>query len=288
MTGHGEAASCHGDVAIDVEIRTVNNRFLKVTTKVSDSATAIEPQIENIVREFLKRGSVTVSVRVSRRGQNNAARINQLTLEDYVSQAKQIGNKLGVLFQLDLGQLLMLPGVLETERPIEDETLIEAVRSVLKSALEDLQAMRHREGAAMAEQFFKSLDQIQAFKAQIEQRAPNVIAEYRTKLDQRIRNNLIGMGQEVTELDLLREVLLYADKCDVSEEITRLASHLVQFKQAVDHEESQGRRLDFLIQELFRETNTIGSKANDSQISQWVVSIKTTIEQMRELIQNVE
>ena len=119
-------------------------------------------------------------------------------------------------------------------------------------------------------------------------RAPDVVAEYRTKLDQRIRNGLLHLGHEVSEIDVLREVLTYADRCDISEEITRLASHLSQFQAALFHIESQGRRLDFLIQELFRETNTIGSKANDSQVSQLVVEIKTAIEQMRELVQNVE
>jgi len=115
-----------------------------------------------------------------------------------------------------------------------------------------------------------------------------VIAEYRLKLEQRIRTTLATLGHQADELDLLREVLVFADRCDVSEESTRLASHLVQFRGAIDQPDSQGRRLDFLIQELFREVNTIGSKANDSQISQLVVSIKTTIEQMRELVQNVE
>ena len=140
----------------------------------------------------------------------------------------------------------------------------------------------------MRTQFTEILSQIASNKLSIELRAPEVVAEYRTKLDQRIRNGLANLGHDATEMDLLREVLIYADRCDISEEITRLASHLSQFHAALSNPESQGRRLDFLIQELFRETNTIGSKANDSQVSQLVVSIKTAIEQMRELVQNVE
>ena len=140
----------------------------------------------------------------------------------------------------------------------------------------------------MRTQFVETLSQISANKSLIELRAPEVVAEYRTKLDQKIRNGLAIVGHDVNEIDLLREVLIYADRCDISEEITRLASHLSQFHAALSHPESQGRRLEFLIQELSRETNTIGSKANDSQVSQFVVSIKTAIEQMRELIQNVE
>jgi len=288
MTGHGQAASRHGDIAIDIEIRTVNNRFLKVNSKISDVVSAVEPQIEGVVREYLKRGSISVSIRVNQAGQNNAATVNQSTLENYIRQSKAIADRLGIVFHYDLGQLLVLPGVLESARQQDDEPLNEVVRATLKTALQDLHSMRLREGEAMARQFFVSLDQIQSWKEQIELRAPAVIAEYRSKMEQRIRTTLATLGHQADELDLLREVLVFADRCDVSEEITRLASHLVQFRSAIDHSESQGRRLDFLIQELFREVNTIGSKANDSQISQLVVSIKTTIEQMRELVQNVE
>ncbi len=288
MTGHGQAHMRHGDFAIDVEIRTVNNRYLKVISKVSDSASAIEPQLESIIREFLKRGSVSVSIRVSQSGKSNASTINQKTLEDYLTQSKSIADRLGITLEYGLGQLLLLPGVLESTRPLDDDQLIEAVRTTVQSALRDLQSMRSKEGEAMRNQFTETLSQIAANKGQIELRAPEVVAEYRTKLDQRIRNGLSHLGHEVTEIDLLREILTYADRFDISEEITRLASHLNQFQAALFHTESQGRRLDFLIQELFRETNTIGSKANDSQVSQLVVTIKTAIEQMRELVQNVE
>ena len=288
MTGHGQAAMRHGDFAIDVEIRTVNNRYLKVVSKISELASALEPQLESIVRDFLKRGSVTVSVRVSQSGRSNASSINQKTLEDYLTQSKSMADRLGIQFQYGLGQLLLLPGVLESTRQQDDDRLLEVVRRTVQSALEDLQSMRSREGEAMRTQFVETLSQIAVNKSLIELRAPEVVAEYRTKLDQRIRNGLAIVGHQVTEIDLLREVLIYADRCDITEEITRLASHLSQFNTALSNPESQGRRLDFLVQELFRETNTIGSKANDSQVSQLVVSIKTAIEQMRELIQNVE
>ena len=288
MTGHGQAAMRHGDFAIDVEIRTVNNRYLKVVSKISDFAFALEPQLESIVRDFLKRGSVTVSVRVSQAGRSNASSINQKTLEDYLTQSKSIADRLGIQFQYGLGQLLLLPGVLESTRQLDDDRLLEVVRTTIQSALEDLQSMRSREGEAMRTQFVETLSQIAANKSLIALRSPEVVAEYRTKLDQKIRNGLAIVGHDVNEIDLLREVLIYADRCDISEEITRLASHLSQFHAALSNPESQGRRLEFLIQELSRETNTIGSKANDSQVSQLVVSIKTAIEQMRELIQNVE
>jgi uncharacterized protein (TIGR00255 family) len=288
MTGHGQATMQHNDFAIDVEIRTVNNRYLKIVSKISDAAAGLEPQLESIVRDFLKRGSVTVSVRVQHSGQSYASTISQKTLEDYLTQSKSVADKLGIQFTYDLGQLLLLPGVLQSTRKPDDDQLIDVARSAVQAALADLQSMRSREGEAMRLQFVEILFEIETNKAKIERRSPDVVAEYRIKLETRIRNGLAQIGHEVSDVDVLREVLAYADRCDVSEEITRLASHLMQFQTALASTESQGRRLDFLIQELFRETNTIGSKANDSQVSQLVVSIKTAIEQIRELVQNVE
>jgi len=288
MTGHGQAAQRHGDFSIDVEIRTVNNRYLKVISKISEAASSLEPQLESLVREFLKRGSVTVSIRVVQVGRSNAAAINPKTLEDYLTQSKSVADRLGIQFEYNLGQLLLLPGVLESNRQQEDEELLEVVRLTVRAALKDLQLMRTQEGSAMRSQFVETLSQIAANKSVIEARAPDVVSEYRAKMEQRIRNGLAQVGYQVADVDLLREVLAYADRCDISEEITRLGSHLTQFQDALSAPESQGRRLDFLIQELFRETNTIGSKANDAQVSQLVVSIKTGIEQMRELVQNVE
>lgn len=288
MTGHGQASALHGDFAIDVEIRTVNNRYLKVVAKISDCVSALEPQLESIVREYLKRGSVTVLVRVNQSGKSNAYSVNQKSLEDYLIQSKSIADRLGIQFQYGLGELLLLPGVLEPTRQKEDEEFLGVVQKVIVSALQDLQSMRSKEGDAIRTQFLENLLQIASHKSQIELRAPAVVAEYRTKLEHRVRSGLAQNGHEVNDIDLLREVLTYTDRCDVSEEITRLASHLDQFHAALSHSESQGRRLDFLIQELFRETNTIGSKANDAQVSQLVVSIKTAIEQIRELVQNVE
>lgn len=288
MTGHGQASGSYGETSIDVEIRTVNNRFLKVSSKISEAVASIDSQMESIVREFVKRGSVTVSLRVSLKGRNNAAVVNSQTVQSYIDQVKEIGNKTGITFTFALGDLLSLPGVLDIARIEGDESLVDASKETLRLALQDLQNMRQREGAAMASQFDLLLVEISQNLERIRSRTPGIVSDYRTKLEQKVRAVLSGVGYEASDLDLLRETLLFADRTDVSEEITRLSSHLVQFQDATDKVESQGRRLDFLIQEMFREVNTIGSKGNDSEISQYVVSIKTTIEQMRELVQNVE
>jgi uncharacterized protein (TIGR00255 family) len=288
MTGHGQAHQRFGDSTIEAEVRTVNNRFLKVSSKISDSVSSIEPEVEGIVRDVLKRGSVTVLIRVSQLGRSHAATVNVATLESYAKQAESVFSKIGLTCQFNVGEMLQLPGVLEQEKAREDEQMHQAVREVLRDALRDLQGMRAKEGASMADQFSRLLDSILTIQRQIATRVPITQADYKQRLEQRLRAAMQVAGQELKDADLLREVLLFADRTDISEELTRLSSHLNQFREAIESSESQGRRLDFLTQELSRETNTIGSKANDSSISHSVVTIKTIIEQMRELVQNVE
>jgi uncharacterized protein (TIGR00255 family) len=288
MTGHGQATARHENIAIVAEVRTVNNRFLKVVTKVSERVAALEPHVENLVREHVKRGSVNVSIRVDQIGRNNAAKINLATLEGYLDQIQTLAKRSHVQTACDIGSLLNLPGALENSQPVDDEALLAESRRTLQAALLDLQQMRSQEGSSMSKQFAVYLAQIEALRSEIALRAPEIVAEYRNRLDQKVRSGLASLGHPVADIDILREVLIFADRCDISEEVTRLGSHVVQFEMAIQNEDSQGRKLDFLIQEFLRETNTIGSKANDSRVSQWVVAIKTIIEQMRELVQNVE
>lgn len=288
MTGQGQASRRFGPIGIDVEIRTVNNRFLKVVYKISDAANSIEPQLEALIREHIKRGSVNVSIRLSHTDRSNAASIDAVTLQDYVKQATKIGKELDIVLTYSVGELLALPGVLIQNSNVADEELLSAVQQTVTDCLHDLQSMRQREGNSMADQLLAGLDAILEARKEIESRAPNVIAEYRHRLETRVRSALSDLGHPHQEVDVIREVLIHTDRCDIREELVRLASHVEQFRSAIQHPESQGRKLDFLIQELFRETNTIGSKANDAEISQRVVFIKATIEQMRELVQNVE
>jgi uncharacterized protein (TIGR00255 family) len=288
MTGHGHSSLRFGAYWIEVEVRSVNNRFLKVTSKVSDPIASLENQIEGIVREHIRRGSVTVSVRVVQDNQNNASRICLSTLQNYLDQCRSILDSPGAPWSVELGSMLQLPGVLDSPATTDTEDLFEHVAIALKNALANLNEMRCREGTAMANQLSISLEEIRQMRAVIERRAPIVIDEYRRRLEARVRLGLSDAGHSAPELDILREVLVFSDKCDIREELVRLSSHLDQFQHAVQKSESQGRPLDFLTQELLRETNTIGSKANDAEIAHAVVSIKTWIEQMRELVQNIE
>lgn len=288
MTGHGHASGSHGELSIDVEIRTVNNRFLKVSTRLSDIVASMDPKIEGVVRESLRRGTVNVSIRVGHSMQGNAPQVQLETLKSYISQVSSLLREGGHAIQLELGSLLQLPGVLASPTFDDIEALEESVTTVLRQALLDLNRMRAVEGDAMAQQLSEGVLQIRSFRQNILERAPLVIDEYRRRLETRVRSSLAELGHSSSEIDVLREVLQHSDRCDIREELVRLESHLEQFQQSMRHSESQGRRLDFLIQELFRETNTIGSKANDATIAHSVVSIKTIIEQMRELVQNIE
>lgn len=288
MTGHGQASHRFGEFSIDVEIRTVNNRFLKVSTKVSELSLSIEPELESIVREYLKRGTVSLSVRVVSRGGYPSKLVNQSMLSAYIREAKIAAESTNTPFIADFANLLSLPGVLEPQSSTDLPELNEAIRKTVRDALKDLHQMRSIEGLSMKSKFIENLKQVREHRHSILQRAPVVISEYQSKLESRVRVAYESRGIGLETVDLLREVTLFCDKTDISEELTRLESHLDQFEKAIESEESQGRRLDFLVQELGRETNTIGSKANDAELSHHVVAIKTILEQIRELVQNVE
>jgi len=288
MTGQGRAKLAVEGMEIEAEVRSVNNRFLKVTFKLTEPLSPFELAMENLVREHLKRGSVHVFVRYAGTGQSQTAAINTDLLQHYLSQTIEAVRKTGQLLTLELGSVLNLPGVLVPGNMADDGALSDLTLKTLTAALLDLNRMRQTEGSAMGRQLGELVRSVRELRGQIETRAPEVIAEYRKRLESRVRTALNDLGHSADELDILREVLQFSDRCDVREELVRLSSHLDRFEEALDGAESQGRRLDFLIQEIFRETNTIGAKANDATISHYVVSIKTSVEQMRELVQNVE
>jgi len=287
MTGHGRAQQTSDALAIDVEVRSVNNRFLKVTAKLHESLSFLEPQIESTVRDKVRRGTVHVSIRVSGAANLSAQKVCLQTLKSYIDQTYRPLLPT-VLISLELGSVLQLPGVLVPSEGTDPEKVAGLVLSTLEKALEDLNRMRKIEGEQMAKELLEAIANVAQRVDEIEQRAPNVVSDYRKRLENRVRAALSDLVPSVGEIDLLREVIQFSDRSDIREEIVRLKSHLDQFVETVRAKDSQGRRLDFLTQEIGRETNTIGAKANDSAIAHLVVAIKTTVEQIRELVQNVE
>jgi len=287
MTGHGRAQQTSDALAIDVEVRSVNNRFLKVTAKLHESLSFLEPQIESTVRDKVRRGTVHVSIRVSGAANLSAQKVCLQTLKSYIDPAYRPLLPT-VLISVELGSVLQLPGVLVPSEGTDPEKVAGLVLSTLEKALEDLNRMRKIEGEQMAKELLEAIANVAQRVDEIEQRAPNVVSDYRKRLESRVRAALSDLVPSVGEIDLLREVIQFSDRSDIREEIVRLKSHLDQFVETVRAKDSQGRRLDFLTQEIGRETNTIGAKANDSAIAHLVVAIKTTVEQIRELVQNVE
>ena len=293
MTGQGQGRRAYAAAEISAEVRAVNNRHLKVQLRTCETLSVLETQIETLVRKTLRRGSLQLSVQLSKSLTDNRFQVQESVVAGYVQQCQALGTKLGVDGHVSLRDLLPLPGVIAERREVGgseslDAELVAQVMATIAETLECLNGMRRAEGESMGSELSRQLSRLAELTAEIEQRAPQVVDEYRTRLESRLTKVLAELGTKLQEADLAREVLIMADKADIREEIVRLRSHFSQFQKLLGDEESQGRKLDFLIQELFREANTIGSKAGDAEIAQRVVDIKTIIEQMRELVQNVE
>jgi uncharacterized protein (TIGR00255 family) len=288
MTGHGQATGSLANVTIDVETRAVNNRFLKIVPKVSNHLASFEHSVESIVRESIRRGSVQISVSLTGLVGSGVYRLNQSVLENYWKQAYEVAARIGAPSPA-IEVFLQLPGVIaEPQTDDENPELIELAAQTLRESITMMNRMRAQEGEAMAVELRAGLERIEAGSKVVAERAPVVVAEYQNRLETRMKQALDGLDIQVDASVILREAQIFADRSDIREELVRLASHLTLFRKAMDDRESQGRKLDFLVQEINREINTIGSKANDATITEQVVLMKTSLEQIRELVQNVE
>ncbi len=293
MTGQGQGRTAYGSAEICAEVRAVNNRHLKVHTRTCDSLSGLEPKIESLLREHVRRGSLQVTVQRIGGTASSVCQLQVPVLESYVTQCKSVAKRLEISDEIQIADLLDLPGVLvdpklATSMQPVDKELAEAALKVVQSAVDSLNDMRQTEGDSMLVELSSQLERLVQLTEAIRARAPVVIDDFRSRLTSRIEAALAESTASLQESDLIREIAILADKADIREELVRLGSHFDQFSKLLDASESQGRKLDFLIQELFRETNTIGSKAGDAEIAQLVVDMKTTIEQMRELVQNAE
>jgi uncharacterized protein (TIGR00255 family) len=288
MTGFGEARMQGERLSAVVEVRTVNNRHLKMAAKISEPYGALEPELERLVREQVHRGTVQISVRIDRPRRPEDYRLNLVALASYRDQLLRLEglDPAG----LDLAALLSLPGVVEDARPTADDPHDDwpLVAPVVTEALSALQASRAEEGRAMAEELRSLGKAIAGHLEQIRARGPQVVSNYQERLQARVQALLDSRGLTVEPRDLIREVAIFSERSDIAEEITRLRAHLDQFHEVIAAPDSAGRKLEFVVQEMGREANTMGSKAGDVEISRAVVEIKGLLERIRELIQNVE
>ncbi len=287
MTGFGEARLQDDRWSVGVEVRTVNNRHLKLSARISDPYGALEPDLERLVRESIRRGTVQLSIRVERPRRAEDYRLNLVALGSYRDQLRAFE---GDSAAVDFTSLLGLPGVVEERKPATDDPHQDwpALAAVVSEALGKLQQSRADEGRAMSDELLGLGRGIAERLEKIAARGPHVVEAYQKRISDRVQALIAGQGVSVEPEHLIREVAIFAERGDIAEEVTRLRAHLAQYAEVIGEPESAGRKLEFVVQEMGRETNTIGSKANDVEISRGVVEIKGLLEKIRELIQNVE
>ena len=289
MTGFGDATGENDGTHYAVEIRSLNNRFFKAIIKLPENVSGLEPELESALREQLGRGSITFILKMRSDSAEAAYHINTEALKFYLDQLQAVRELAGA-GQIDLGTLLQLPGVCQEPRDETDEIARhgETVRRLTTQAIKRLQEMRQREGQALFTDLMKHIHGIASHLTEIGKRAPFVIDDYHKRLTQRVNQLLSKAELQVNQTDLLKEVAVFAERADISEEIQRLSTHLEAFEQSCREGEHAGRKLDFITQEMLREANTIASKANDATIARHIVDIKGAIDRLKEQVQNVE
>ncbi len=290
MTGYGEATSETNGVTYTVEIRTVNNRYLKTSIRLPDSVAFLERDIDKLLRKNLSRGTVSYVLRLKNVSANVLFDIDEAALRAYMEKLGRVASSVDVKCPIDIGGLLTIPGVLEPVLPDEKEAELvkQAVLSITQEAIEKLKRMRADEGAALAADLKSNCEAIKQDLKEIRARSGVVLQQYEKKLKKRVNELLAGAKLKLDEETLAREVAVFAERSDISEEIARLESHLKQFNESCKTNAQAGRKLDFISQEMLREANTIASKGSDSEIVRWVVDIKCRIERIKEQVQNVE
>jgi uncharacterized protein (TIGR00255 family) len=289
MTGFGAAASAGRDAQhMRVEVRSVNHRHLALKLRLPEAFSALEPEVESRVRARCERGSILVHLAAERAGGAGAARLDRERARRWRDELGALAEALSIASDVSLDTLVTLPGVVtEADAATDEDALHAAALALVDAALDAMLAMRAAEGKALAADLRKHAKALEALSQRIEKRMPKIVKAQRAALAKRVED-LLGGKTQVAPSDLAREVALLADKLDVSEELARLASHLEQLETLVAKGGRAGRPLDFLVQEIFREVNTIGSKCMDATVAHWVVEMKTLVERLREQVQNVE
>lgn len=288
MTGYGESVAQNEQAYCRVEIRSVNNRHFKLSLRCPEGFQQLETEFERLLRDTITRGTVYLSVKIDQSANSAGPRLNSELLKRFWQQLNALSIELSAP-PPNLAQLLELPGVLNDSYDSDVVELIwPLVEQTVKDAAIHLQEFRRKEGEATARELHQLCETIESELKQVVKMAPQVAVDYHQKILQRTRELLAGTDVKIENADVVREVALYADRCDIHEEITRLRSHISQFMNLIEKGASPGRKLDFLCQEMFREVNTIGSKASHVGLAHSAVEMKSSIERIREIVQNVE
>ncbi|MCZ6684084.1 MAG: YicC family protein [Planctomycetota bacterium] len=289
MTGYGEARIHVDEVSYRLEIRSLNNKYFKASIKLPELFQHLESDVEKLLRSRLGRGSITFSLRIKDESPAAAYELNRAALQQYISQLEPLTDGNGAV-RIDIGQLLELPGVCQP--PEADEATrnaqSELITKLSSEAIEKLIVMRQVEGKALLADLDTQCDILRRSLSEIRERSPKVVKDYHERLRGRVQELLHGGQIELDAEVLAREVAVFAERCDLNEEIARLGSHLEHFAELCAAPEESGRKLEFITQEMLREANTIGSKANDAEIARRIVMMKAAIDRIKEQVQNIE
>jgi len=290
MTGYGESQSEINGVTYIVEIKTVNNRYLKTSVRLPEAVAFLEEDIDKLLRKNLSRGMVSCVLRLKNAPANVLFDIDETALRAYMEKLSRIASSANSKCSIDIGGLLTLPGIVQPALPDEEKAkqIKKRVLSITQKAIDQLKQMRTAEGAALAADLDNHCEAIKQDLEQIRTRSGVVLQEYQNKLKKRVDELLADAKLKLDEETLAREVAIFADRSDISEELARLDSHLQQFAQSCQANTKAGRRLDFISQEMLREANTIASKAYNTEVIRCVVDIKCRIDRIKEQVQNIE
>ncbi len=289
MTGFGRGDSQVADKCFQVELKSVNHRYMDISIKLPKKFTYLEENIRKVIKSHIQRGRIEVYITYENIGESDTNIVVDMALaKDYLKALTRIEKELSVQNDATTSLIGRFPDVIKIEKKEDNEDEIwECLNEALNNALMQMISMRNDEGNKLQLDLIKRLSKTRDYVAQVKERSPIIVQEYRLKLMDRIKEML----EEEFSLDdnrVAAEVALFADKSNITEEIVRLCSHMDQFKNTLDEEDAVGRKLDFILQEMNREANTIGSKANDLILSNLVINIKSELEKMREQVQNIE
>jgi uncharacterized protein (TIGR00255 family) len=290
MTGFGTAEIIDETKTIQIEIRTVNNRFLKIESRIPHNLEIYERQIEGGVKSKIYRGSTFIVIKYKPIRQECNYSLNIDALKRYYQFLQEAQNELGIKEDISIASLIQLPGVYQQEQGSNGqvEGLWPQLEEMVETALDKAVQMRIEEGKNLWKEIESIRNSIALLLKKVEDRVPNIVNGYKQRLHDRVSTLLAGTAATVTETDLCREIALFAERSDITEEVARLKSHLSQLDDTMMEEHSVGKKLEFIVQEMFREANTMASKSNDSELVWDIIKIKTEIEKIKEQAFNIE
>ena len=289
MTGYGRAECQKDDYTYLAEIRSVNNRFIEINTRLPKAHMDLEQPLKKLIKSYCSRGSINLSISIGNSNENTGeweVKPNLPLAAQYVTALQQIRDSLKLEGKIDLKSIVGIRDIVKIEPLAIDPANHELILNIATEALDSLQKMRKEEGINLQKDLEQRIDAIENHAAEIESWHPEVVKEYQNKLKERIKS--LNEGMESDETRIAQETALLADRCDITEEITRLKSHLNQFRKFFNTNEPIGRKLEFITQEINREVNTVGSKSSNIKISNRVIEIKSELEKIREQVQNIE